>query len=227
LLRKAELDDAEHIARAGRLIDVHVPHVDGTPVDRFRIYIPAAVLHAQALAGENGSAGSQVRLQLVLLDRVGHAPERVENHLLHQIGEDWCLRVHLAGDDTLAMDHPAVLDDAYRELGDVDPDVVVAEVLGHPAPLLHVGQDAPGAALLDGIQRLTRRRIDDAVGLLQAMPCLELRDRRGQGVVVEVLVLERRRDAKTLAHQRNMPMACAGLELGPIRYPGRADHHSR
>ena len=32
----------------------------------------------------------------------------------------------------------SVLDDAQRELGNVDPDVQIAELVRHPAPLLHV-----------------------------------------------------------------------------------------
>ena len=55
----------------------------------------------------------------------------------------------LAGDDALGVNDLAVLDDAQRELGDVDPDVEVAERLRHPAPLLHVGEQ---------LARIGRRR---------------------------------------------------------------------
>ena len=85
-------------------------------------------------------------------------------------------RVRLADDDLRRMDDLALLEDPRHELRHVVPDVELAQVLRHPAPALHVDDQAlrvragsgPGCrlSLLDaGVERGARARRQDARGL--------------------------------------------------------------
>ncbi len=57
------------------------------------IDVAAAKLDAQVVALEHaGASAGQARQELVLLDGIRHAPERMEDHLLHLVGEDGRLR---------------------------------------------------------------------------------------------------------------------------------------
>ena len=111
------------------------------PIHGRWIDVAPAALDAQVVESEDARAAAyQARQHVLLLDGLRHAPVRMEDHLLHVLREDRRRRVGLAGDDALGVNDLAVLDHAQRELGDVDPDVEVAERLRHPAPLFHVDE---------------------------------------------------------------------------------------
>ncbi len=99
------------------------------------------------------------------------------------------------GDDALLVDDLVVLDHADHELRHVDPDVVLAEIVGHPAPLFHVGEEARRAWRVDVVERGARAGADDAVGP-HALLRLEILDRLRQAL--------RRRESR-----RPAPPACA------------------
>ena len=87
------------------------------------------------------AAAGQIRPDLLGLDGVRHVPIGIEHDLLHVLAEDRRLLVGLADDHARRVDDLAVLDDAQHEFGDVDVHVEGAEVVGQPAPALHVDED--------------------------------------------------------------------------------------
>ena len=94
------------------------------------------------------------------------------------------LLVPLADHDAGRLEDLAVLVDVEVEVRDVDPDVEVAEVLRHPAPALHVGEDQADVVVGGGVQRVDRALADDAVGV-QTLLLLERLD-RGEHRLVEL-----------------------------------------
>ena len=90
----------------------------------------------------------------------------MEHYLHHVLGEYRRRRVRLADDDALGVDHLALLTTRSVELGLLyAPDVEVAERLGHPAPLFHVGQHlargglvGPGRPSTQGLTQGLERR---------------------------------------------------------------------
>ena len=115
----------------------------------------------------------------------------------------------------------AALDDARQELRHVVPHVELAHVGGHPAPALHVDEDAldlgivrlrHGCRLGSAVEHLPRAVADDAVGT-QALGGLKLLHRRLQRVVVDVLHHRiGRRHFQPLAQQGDLRIGAARLE---------------
>src|SRR5919108_3577896 len=103
LVREHELDDTEHITPARRLVDMEVADIDGAPVEPVGIDVTAPMLHPQAMALENSAPAHECGQDLLHLNRVWHAPERVENNTPHLCRENWRLHVGLAGDHSLGM----------------------------------------------------------------------------------------------------------------------------
>ena len=104
-------------------------------------------LQLEVVLAEHAAAAPQVGLQLVRLDGVGHAPHRLEDDGLQRAREDGRLLARLADDDALRMDAGVVLDEIDHELGHVGHDMHLPQIVGHPAPLFHVGEDLPGERL--------------------------------------------------------------------------------
>ena len=61
--------------------------------------------------------------------------------MLDLVGENRRLVGAQADDDAGLMKDLSILEDPDNEFGDVDVDVVVAEVARYPAPTLHIGDD--------------------------------------------------------------------------------------
>ena len=66
---------------------------------------------------------------------------------LQVLREDRRLLVHLASDDAVGVHDLSIPDDAHLEFRHVHPDVRFAEILRHPAPLFHVGEDTSSERL--------------------------------------------------------------------------------
>ena len=62
----------------------------------------------------------------------------IEDDLFHLVGDHRRLLVGLADDDAGGNNRRAFLDDAQRELGDVDRHVERPKVVRQPAPALHI-----------------------------------------------------------------------------------------
>ena len=77
------------------------------------------------------------------LDRVRHVPIGIEHDLLHLVGDDRRLLVGLADHHPGGVHELAVSHHPHHELGDVDVDVELPEVVRQPAPALHVQEDQP------------------------------------------------------------------------------------
>ena len=152
---------------AGRI----APPVDRRQGDRL------VTLHCfVTLACQRLRARAQLFEHLVDGNRVWHVPVGVDLHVFHLIGEHGRLVVGGSDDDAHQLDPAAVLDAAQLEGGDVDLDIVLAEVLRHPAPALH-GHDDLTQALSDGNVELQIRALADDAVSIKPVARLETLDR--------------------------------------------------
>ena len=151
----------------------------------------------------------------------------MEDDGAHVGREDGGGRIGLADDDLRRVDDLALLVDPRHELREVVLDVELAQVLGHPAPALHVDDDAlrvrarrgpalPLGLLDAGIERGARSRRQDARGL-DVVLLLERFHRVLHLEVVGVLGAARHLQAQPLAQQCDMGMLAAELEVRPVR----------
>ena len=167
------------------------------------IDIAVAVLDAQTVtlehgrvpaAAEEAAAGSHVRRDLFVLDGVGNVPIRIEHDLFHLVGDHGRLRFGFADDHARGVDRRPLFDHAQREFRDVDRHVERPEIVGEPAPALHIDENLADARLAADRPRLLAlieqppcARADGAVGG-HAAGRLERADRLAHGLVVFVFV---------------------------------------
>ena len=131
-VREIEADAAERVALARRLEDadravVVVTDLQSDPRQRARI-------------------ARQRRQIFVADDRRRHVPGRIDRDVFHRLGQQRRGVVAGLADDDLGRPHRlAVLHHLQRVVGDVDHHIGRADVVRHPAPAFHVGDDGVGA----------------------------------------------------------------------------------
>src|SRR3984957_13751558 len=74
-------------------------------------------------------------------DSLRDVPGRTDGDRLHSGGLDRGWSSRLAIDDFRRPNLPTVLNDVEHEVGKIDHDVSIAEIVWHPGPPLHVGND--------------------------------------------------------------------------------------
>ncbi len=95
----------------------------------------------------------------------------------------------LSDHDLGVPDRRALVVDAQREVRNVQDHMRLAEVARHPAPALHVGHDDLVVALLALAVERIERRVGELAVRRQALALLIGRDRVGERLVVEQIVL--------------------------------------
>jgi hypothetical protein len=114
---------------------IHFPPIDQLAVLGADLEVPLA---------HQCAAAQQARPYFAHLDGFRHFPRRPESDPAHGAGEDRRLLADLSSNDALRQQDLPALDHALRVLGNVVPDIELAHVGWHPAPLLHVGQQLLG-----------------------------------------------------------------------------------
>ena len=108
-----------------------------------------AVQHcrSQWVAGKPTAACiAQLRPQLLHLHPRRYAPRGMKDNELHVGREDRRRRVGSADDNLLSEDDFSLVDDPGHLLGHAVPDIEVAQIVRHPPPSLHVGNEPANVA---------------------------------------------------------------------------------
>ncbi len=121
--------------------------------------------------------------------------------------------------------HFAVIEHAGILLGNAVPDVELAEILRHPAPALHVYQDAlpflvdAAAAAAAGrlVQRGSKPPVDDAGNCEPMLFLVEVHRLQQSGIVCR-LFGSLPAHPQTLANKRDLAVVVAGPKIGTRRY---------
>ena len=130
---------AEIVCRPGLLREGVAQAVDPIPIDLGRIDRRAVIADEQLMDPEDRVVPLLQRRQDVLLHhRLGRVPIRIEDDGLHVGGEHGRGIADRADQRLVGINGLPVLHDVQHERGRVVPHIDVAEVLGHPAPALHV-----------------------------------------------------------------------------------------
>ncbi len=135
---------------------------------------------------------------------------------MHVCGESWCRRRGLSNHDLLLKHHLAAVVDAGELLGDAVPNVELAEVLRHPAPALHVDENAlplfvvaaASGALVQGSAEFA---VDNACNFEAVFFLIALHRFEQDRVVRRLAHAPLRLNGQTLAYQGNLRMFVAGL----------------
>jgi len=121
------------------------------------------------------------------------------------------------------VDDGAVLDDTDQKLGHVDEDVECAEVVRHPAPGFHVGEQAALIAAIVDVERLAQIRRYRGVDGCDLGPLLEAHDGVSQGAVIKICIgrraigfQSRRRHFQPLTDETDLPMRFSRRDLRPV-----------
>src|SRR5262249_41133246 len=103
---------------------------------------------------------------LVDFNPVGNAPFGIKDDKLHVRAKGRSRRHSLPYDDLLLQHHFAMVEHAGVLLGNAVPDIKLAQMFGHPAPALHVYENAQPvlvcAAARSFIQRSPKPPVDDS-----------------------------------------------------------------
>src|SRR6476660_2849100 len=117
-----------------------------TPI--FDVQIMAFENRGAITSAEQTSSRGYEWQNLLRFDGGWDIPNRIENYLLHLLGEDRRLFVWLAHHDTRRVDNLAIVHYAQHELRHVDVDVIRPKVIGKPTPALHVYQNRADFAVI-------------------------------------------------------------------------------
>ena len=189
-VREHELDPAERVAVARALAQLvgeaaAVPRpVDRLWIDHGGVAAPVAeqrelvvrqIVHVALDLRQDRTAGDARR----------HVPEGVDLQVGHLVAEDRRHVEGLADHDALRQQRLGLVDQLEREVGEVDEDVALAQVVGHPAPALQVEDDLLDPGLDRHVEGCQGLRADGGVDS-EAVAVLHAFDRLGEPRVVEI-----------------------------------------
>ena len=181
-----ELDATQRVARPRRLAHGEGKGARGVLGEPGRAVGRAALAVGDGEAAQRARVAPEARQILLHHDGARHVPGRVDDEVLHHVGElgrlaPLCV---LSDHGPRAEGLAALVHDGGREVREVDPDVARAAVEVEPALALH-GDEHLAEPLLGGhVERGQRRGAGDAVGL-QPRALLERGHRADERLVVE------------------------------------------
>ena len=145
LVWKLEFQFAKNAPIPGRLRYGAIADIDHFPVDGFKITSIFSTIQLEMIAAHDAPFSAQAGQDIGHFNGIWNEPCRVELDPLHLVREHGRLFAWLSGNGSLVENDFAVTYNADPELWYVGPDiniVVTRQFPGHPAPALHIDQQA-------------------------------------------------------------------------------------